>query len=94
MGRNETDERFVGYNKNKGTIIFKEEIDPKVGLQGFQARKIAFNLGLSGAAHKEMVKFVAALYKAYEATDSSMFEINPVLRFWPVMSRSISLSLS
>ena len=61
-------------------LIFKEQIDPKVGLQGFQARKIAFNLGLSGAAHKEMVKFVAALYKAYEATDSSMFEINPVLK--------------
>jgi len=61
-------------------LIFKEEIDPKVGLQGFQARKIAFNLGLSGAAHKEMVKFVAALYKAYDSTDSSMFEINPVLK--------------
>ncbi len=61
-------------------LIFKEEIDPKVGLQGFQARKIAFNLGLSGAAHKEMVKFVSALYKAYDATDSSMFEINPVLK--------------
>ena len=61
-------------------LIFKEEIDPKVGLQGFQARKIAFNLGLEGAAHKEMVKFVAPLYKAYEATDSSMFEINPVLK--------------
>ena len=61
-------------------LIFKEEIDPKVGLQGFQARKVAFNLGVSGAAHKEMVKFVTALYKAYEATDSSMFEINPVLK--------------
>jgi len=61
-------------------LIFKEEIDPKVGLQGFQARKIAFNLGLEGAAHKEMVKFVAALYKAYDATDSAMFEINPVLK--------------
>lgn len=61
-------------------LIFKEEIDPKVGLQGFQARKIAFNLGLSGDAFKEMTKFVAALYKAYESTDSSMFEINPVLK--------------
>ena len=61
-------------------LIFKEEIDPRVGLQGFQARKIAFNLGLSGAAHKEMVKFITALYKAYDATDSSMFEINPVLK--------------
>ncbi|MHA4895269.1 ADP-forming succinate--CoA ligase subunit beta [Pedobacter sp. PWIIR3] len=61
-------------------LIFKEEIDPKVGLQAFQARKIAFNLGLSGAAFKEMVKFVSALYKAYDSTDSSMFEINPVLK--------------
>ncbi|KQR70340.1 ADP-forming succinate--CoA ligase subunit beta [Pedobacter sp. Leaf176] len=61
-------------------LIFKEEIDPKVGLQGFQARKIAFNLGVSGNAFKEMVKFVTSLYKAYEATDSSMFEINPVLK--------------
>jgi len=61
-------------------LIFKEDIDPKVGLQGFQARKIAFNLGLTGAAHKEMVKFVTALYKAYDATDSAMFEINPVLK--------------
>ncbi|MEJ5963213.1 ADP-forming succinate--CoA ligase subunit beta [Pedobacter immunditicola] len=61
-------------------LIFKEEIDPKVGLQGFQARKIAFNLGLTGAAHKEMVKFVTALYKAYDSTDSAMFEINPVLK--------------
>ncbi|MBU1372263.1 MAG: ADP-forming succinate--CoA ligase subunit beta [Bacteroidetes bacterium] len=61
-------------------LIFKEEIDPKVGLQGFQTRKIAFNLGLSGAAFKEMTKFIASLYKAYEATDSAMFEINPVLK--------------
>jgi succinyl-CoA synthetase beta subunit len=61
-------------------LIFKEEVDPKVGLQGFQARKIAFNLGLSGNAFKEMVKFVTALYKAYDATDSAMFEINPVLK--------------
>lgn len=60
--------------------IYKEEIDPKVGLQGFQSRKIAFNLGLSGKAFKEMVKFVEALYKAYVASDSSMFEINPVLK--------------
>lgn len=61
-------------------LIFKEEIDPKVGLQPFQARKIAFNLGVSGDAFKEMVKFVSALYKAYDATDSSLFEINPVLK--------------
>jgi len=61
-------------------LIFKEEIDPKVGIQGFQARKIAFKLGLTGAAHKDMVKFVTALYKAYDGTDSAMFEINPVLK--------------
>jgi succinyl-CoA synthetase beta subunit len=61
-------------------LIFAEEIDPKVGLQAFQARKIAFNLGVSGKAFKEMVKFVTSLYKAYEATDASLFEINPVLK--------------
>ena len=61
-------------------LIFHEEIDPSVGLQGFQARKIAFNLGLSGQAFKEMSKFVHALYKAYENIDSSLFEINPVLK--------------
>lgn len=61
-------------------LIFKEEVDPKVGLQAFQARKIAFNLGLSGDAYKDMVKFVTALYDAYVGTDSTMFEINPVLK--------------
>jgi succinyl-CoA synthetase beta subunit len=60
--------------------IFTEEIDPKVGLQAFQARKIAFNLGCSGDAFKNMVKFVAALYKAYDNIDASLFEINPVLK--------------
>ena len=60
--------------------INREHVDPRVGLQGFQARKIAFNLGLSGDAFKEMVKFVTALYKAYDETDSAMFEINPVLK--------------
>jgi succinyl-CoA synthetase beta subunit len=61
-------------------LIFTEEIDPSVGLQGFQCRKIAFNLGLSGLAFKEMTKFVASLYSAYINTDSSLFEINPVLK--------------
>jgi len=60
--------------------IFKEEIDPGVGLQGFQCRKIAFNLGLSGKAFKEMCKFVAQLYQAYEGSDAAMFEINPVFK--------------
>ena len=61
-------------------LIFTEEIDPSTGLQGFQCRKIAFNLGLSGLAFKEMTKFVASLYSAYINTDSSLFEINPVLK--------------
>jgi succinyl-CoA synthetase beta subunit len=60
--------------------ILKEEIDPRVGLQGFQARKIAYNLGLSGEANKQMVKFVISLYKAYDSIDASQFEINPVLK--------------
>jgi succinyl-CoA synthetase beta subunit len=61
-------------------LIHKETVDPKVGLQGFQARKIAFNLGCEGDAFKQMVKFVSALYTAYVKSDSAMFEINPVLR--------------
>jgi len=61
-------------------LIFKEEIDPRVGIQGFQARKIAFNLGLSGEAFKQMTKFVVNLYNAYEGCDAAMFEINPVLK--------------
>ena len=61
-------------------LIFTEEIDPAVGLLPFQARKIAFNLGLSGVAFKEMTKFVSALYTAYDKSDSSLFEINPVLK--------------
>jgi len=61
-------------------LIFTEEIDPAAGLFGFQARKIAFNLGLSGKAFKQMTNFVSALYKAYLNSDSSMFEINPVLK--------------
>ncbi len=61
-------------------LIFKEDIDPKVGLMPFQARKIAYNLGCSGDALKEMVKFVNSLYNAYLGCDASMFEINPVLK--------------
>jgi succinyl-CoA synthetase beta subunit len=61
-------------------LIFTEEIDPLIGLQGFQARKIAFNLGLSGGALKEMIKFVTSLYTAFVKSDSSLFEINPVLK--------------
>lgn len=61
-------------------LIFQEEIDPGVGLMPFQARKVAYNLGLSGNAFKEMVKFVTSLYNAYVGCDASMFEINPVLK--------------
>jgi succinyl-CoA synthetase beta subunit len=61
-------------------LIFKEEVDPKVGLRDFQCRKIAFNLGLTGEANKQMTKFIASLYKAYDTIDASMFEINPVLK--------------
>jgi len=61
-------------------LIFTEEVDPAAGLLPFQARRIAFNLGLSGVAYKEMVRFVTALYKAYEQSDASLFEINPVLK--------------
>ena len=60
--------------------IHKEWIDPATGLLPFQARKIAFNLGLEGTAFKETVRFVSALYRAYDETDSAMFEINPVLK--------------
>ena len=61
-------------------LIFTEQIDPTVGLLPFQARKVAFNLGLSGQAFKSMVKFVSALYKAYVGADAALFEINPVLK--------------
>ena len=66
--------------ENTPHLIFKEEIDPRLGIQGFQARKIAFNLGLSGKAFKEMTKFVTSLYAAYIGCDAAMFEINPVLK--------------
>jgi succinyl-CoA synthetase beta subunit len=61
-------------------LIFREEINPGIGLQPFQARKIAFNLGLTGQAFKEMVNFVDSLYKAYISADASLVEINPVVK--------------
>ena len=61
-------------------LIFTEEIDPATGMMPFQARKVAFNLGLSGQAFKEMTKFITSLYTAYVNSDSSLFEINPVLK--------------
>ncbi|HIB76763.1 MAG TPA: ADP-forming succinate--CoA ligase subunit beta [Flavobacteriales bacterium] len=66
--------------ENTPELIYTETIDPGVGLQGFQARRIAFNLGLAGLAHKQMVKFTFKLYDAYVGCDASMFEINPVLK--------------
>ena len=59
--------------------IVKEHVDPSVGMQQFQARKLAFALGLTGDAFKNGVKFLLALYKAYEATDASLAEINPLV---------------
>ncbi|MAV80949.1 MAG: ADP-forming succinate--CoA ligase subunit beta [Flavobacteriales bacterium] len=61
-------------------LIFYEEIDPLIGIVPFQARKVAFNLGLTGNAYKEMVKFITLLYKCYVSSDASLFEINPVLK--------------
>ena len=61
-------------------LLHKEYIDPLIGLQGFQMRKIAFNLGLSGKAFKEMTKFISKLYAAFVGSDASLFEINPCLK--------------
>nr|MBI1229139.1 ADP-forming succinate--CoA ligase subunit beta [Cytophagales bacterium] len=60
--------------------IIKEWIDPQLGIQGYQARKVAFKLGLEGNAFKEMVKFILSLYNAYDSIDASQVEINPVLK--------------
>jgi succinyl-CoA synthetase beta subunit len=60
--------------------VQKEWVDPAAGFQGFQARKIAFNLGLSGKAFKEFTTFITKLYTAFVASDASLFEINPCLR--------------
>src|SRR5207344_2444128 len=66
--------------ENHPEKIIKEWIDPAIGLQGFQARKLAFALGWEGNAFKEGVKFIHSLYNAYLGLDASMFEINPLLR--------------
>jgi succinyl-CoA synthetase beta subunit len=60
--------------------IFREEIDPGTGLQPFQTRKIAFNLGLSGIAFKNMQKFLDGIFEAFFASDAQLLEINPVLK--------------
>jgi succinyl-CoA synthetase beta subunit len=59
--------------------ILKEAVDPRVGFQAFQARKLAFGLGLSGSTLAKVVPFMQNAYRAFEATDSSLFEINPLL---------------
>lgn len=59
--------------------IIKEWIDPAIGLQAYQARNIAYGLGLGGLQHKNAVKFLHALYEAYEASDASLAEINPLV---------------
>jgi len=61
-------------------LVHSEHIDPTLGMLPFQGRKIAFNLGLSGAAFKDMVKFINNLYKAFVGSDASLFEINPCLK--------------
>ena len=60
--------------------VFTESVDPLLGLRPFQAAKVAFNLGLSGPAHKEMVAFIQKLYAAYVGSDATLFEINPCLK--------------
>lgn len=60
-------------------LIFKEYVHPAAGFQAFQARKLAFKLGLQGNTLKQAVKFILALYKAFEASDASLAEINPML---------------
>lgn len=60
--------------------IIKEHIDPAVGLQGFQVRKIAYKMGFTGLAFKNATKFIAKLYAAYQGIDADMLEINPMLK--------------
>jgi succinyl-CoA synthetase beta subunit len=59
--------------------ILKEAVDPTVGFQRFQASRLCFGLGLKGDAFKNGLKFITALYKAYEASDASLAEINPLV---------------
>ena len=60
-------------------LIFKEWIDPAAGLAGFQARKLAFKLGLSGETFKQAIRFLLSLYKAFQSSDASLAEINPLV---------------
>lgn len=60
--------------------VHKEYVDPLIGIQGYQCRRIAFNLGLEGNAFKEMVKFMENIYNAYVGADATLVEINPCLK--------------
>ena len=66
--------------ENTPELIFNEEIDPGTGILPFQSRKIAFNLGLTGQAFRNMSKFITNLYNAFVYSDASLFEINPLLK--------------
>ncbi len=66
--------------ENTPSLIFYEEVNPSIGLMPNQARKVAFNLGLSGVSLKNMIRFISSLYNAYVKTDASLLEINPVLK--------------
>ncbi|HET8647963.1 MAG TPA: ADP-forming succinate--CoA ligase subunit beta [Vicinamibacteria bacterium] len=59
--------------------ILKEAVDPRVGFQAFQARKIAFALGVPAATMARAVAFMQALYRCFEGTDCSLLEVNPLL---------------
>lgn len=72
--------RYRKIAEDSPNMIFKEFIDPVVGLMPFQTRKIAFNLGLSGDAFADMLDFITKLYRAYIDIDASLVEINPVLK--------------
>src|SRR5262249_51851736 len=67
-------EQVAAENPN---AILKEHIDPGMGLEAFQGRKLAFNLGLKPQQINEAVKFMSGLYRAFQETDSSLMEINP-----------------
>ncbi len=60
-------------------LILKEAVDPGIGFRTFQARRLAFGLGVTGDALKNMVKFLRGLYRAYQETDASLMEINPLV---------------
>jgi succinyl-CoA synthetase beta subunit len=66
--------------ENTPERIFTEEIDPGLGLQPFQCRNIAFNLGLNGDAFRNMLKFLAGIWDAFKGCDAQLLEINPVLK--------------